>query len=207
MNFADIENAWRSPDHRPDSDQLNARRGALLAELRRRRRRQTIFLGTTLALLILLTGAFAWRALGISSPPPPFAFEQEWGILPFFALPWIGWFLLLRLNRRHAAGQDLDHRPISASIEAALAENHAERLRHGFIAGLLVVSAAVLPFVVSQLQAVGKAGPELELPAYIIYPAYVAAVVAALIVRHRRTLKPRQRTLETLLATYRDATE
>lgn len=204
MNFADIENAWRSPGNQPDPNAIEQRRQEFIAELRRRKRRQAIFLGVVFAALAAITALLAKQVVAPGPGTDPTDLRGEWSILLFFALPWIGWLFMLRLHRRHnAATTSNADIPIQESISALLDENQSERRRYVFIAILLAATAIALPLVVHQLQAVGKAGPEIEAPAYIVYPSYVALAIAWIAYRIRRSLRPRQRALESLLAQYR----
>src|SRR5690606_30448987 len=84
-----------------------------------------------------------------------------------------------------------------------LDENRTERVRYKFIAGLLAASALVLPVIVYQLRAVGKAGDEIMVPALVIYPAYVLLLLVWFAYYFRKKLSPRKQELETLLSSYR----
>jgi hypothetical protein len=55
---------------------------------------------------------------------------------------------------------------------------------------------------VYQLRAVGKAGNEILVPAFVILPAFVVLEVCAFVIYYRRRLRPRKRELETLLTSY-----
>jgi hypothetical protein len=60
----------------------------------------------------------------------------------------------------------------------------------------------VLPVVVLQLRAAGKAGDEILVPALVLWPLLAAGIGGALLYYHRRRLLPRKRQLEALLAAY-----
>jgi hypothetical protein len=74
--------------------------------------------------------------------------------------------------------------------------------RARLVGGLLVLSTLALAVVVHQLRAVGKAGDEILLPAFVIYPAYVVGVVVWTCVHFRRKVLPEKRRLEELLRSY-----
>lgn len=202
MNFADIETMWRSPHNRPDAAILEKQKMQFIADLRRRRRGNLFLLAITFVPLAWLTYLIVSHVLAPAPGTTPVDLSREWGIIPFFALPWIGWLFLVRLVRRHHTRHADYAQSIQASVTALLDENRSERRRHKVIAALLILSALVLPLIVQQLRAVGKAGDEILFPAYVIYPAYVVFVLTWSGWRYRRKLIPRQRELESLRAAY-----
>lgn len=203
MNFAEIENLWRSPQNRPNAAELEKQKMEFITELRRRRRSACMLLFIAFLPLAFLTGKLVAHILWPDPALDTVDLSREWGVIPFFAVPWIGWFAMLWLYRRHWRAHADYASSISASVAALLDENRTERARYKFIAGLLIASVLLLPLVVYQLRAVGKAGDEILVPAFVIYPAYVAGMVIWVISYYRRKLLPRQRELETLLSSYR----
>ena len=203
MNFAEIQATWQSPHNRPTPAQLDHQKMKFIADLRRRQRGQRTFLCVVLIPLVYITVKVV---LHLVAPDPALSaidLNREWAIIPLFALPWIGWLIMLRLHLRHRARSLHSERSISASVAALLDENRTERMRYKFIAGLLAASALVLPVIVYQLRAVGKAGDEIMVPALVIYPAYVLLLLAWLAYYFRKKLNPRKQELETLLGSYR----
>lgn len=205
MSFAEIENVWRSPRNRPSAAELEKQKKEFVADLRHRRRRSLGLLCLTFLPLAFITGKLAAHVFWPDPRLDAVDLGREWGVLPFFALPWIGWFYLVRLHWRHHVEHAQDQRSIGASVAALLDENRAERTRCKAVGALLIASVVVLPLVVFQLRAVGKAGDEILLLAFVVYPAYVAGVLVWLAFHHRRKLKPRQHELETLLQAYGEA--
>lgn len=205
MNFADIENTWRSPHNRPAAAEVEKQKMQFITDLRRRRRSAAGLLGITFIPLAFLTGKVVAHVFWPDPALDPVDLRQEWGIVPFFLLPWAGWLTMVLLYCRHRARHPNYERSINASVEALLDENRTERTRYKFIAGLLLASVAVLPLVVYQLRAVGKSGDEILIPAFVIYPAYVLAMVGWMTFHLRRKLQPRRRELESLLDSYRRA--
>ena len=57
--------------------------------------------------------------------------------------------------------------------------------------------------IVHQLRAVGKAGDEILVPAFVIWPAYVALMAAWFGWYYFRRLLPRKRELEELMQAYK----
>lgn len=202
MNFADIETMWHSPQNRPDPAQLEKQKMAFVADLQRRRRGNLIFLALVFTMLVFITGKVV---LHVWWPDPALDrvnLAREWAIVPFFALPWIGWFFMVRLHWQHHVNHPHSDASISASVAALLDENRAERTRYKFIAGLLVASVLVLPVIVFQLMGVGKAGREIVIPALVVYPAYVVGLLIWSWFHHQRKLLPRKLELEALLKSY-----
>ena len=202
MNFADIENTWRSPHNRPTAAQLEKQKMEFVADLRRRRRGNLLFLTLIFSLMAFITGLLVRHVFWPDPALDPVDLAREWAIIPFFALPWIGWFLLVRLHWRHHASHPHSDASIRASIAALLDENRAERTRYMFTAGVLVASVLVLPVIVYQLMEVGKAGREIVIPALVIYPAYVVGMLIWSWFHHQRKLLPRKAELEALQKSY-----
>jgi hypothetical protein len=202
MNFADIETMWHSPLNRPNPAQLEKQKMEFVADLKRRRRGNLLFLGLIFSLLVFITGLLGQHILWPDPALDRVDLSREWGIFPFFALPWAGWLYMVRLHWQHQAAHPHSDVSISASLAALLDENRAERTRYKVVAGLLVASVLVLPVVVYQLMEVGKAGREIVIPAFLVYPAYVVAILAWSWHHHQRKLLPRKLELEALLKSY-----
>lgn len=202
MNFADIENAWRSPHNRPSAAQLEEQKMQFVTDLKKRHRGIATLLAFTGSALLVVTGKFAldliWPHAGVDKVD----FTREWAIVPFLALPWIGWLMLLRQYRAHRTQHPDYEVSIGASVRALLDENRLERARYKVIACLQGATLLVLPLVIYQLRAVGKAGDEILLPAFVLFPAIIVGIFAASTWRYRTKLLPRKRELETLLASY-----
>jgi hypothetical protein len=202
MNFADIETMWHSPRNRPNPAQLEKQKMEFVADLNRRRRGNLFFLALIFALLAFMTGKVASHVLWPDPALDRVDLAREWAIVPFFALPWIGWLFMVRLHRKHHVAHPHSDASISASVAALLDENRAERTRYKFIAGLLILSVLVLPVIVYQLMEVGKAGREIMIPALVIYPTYVVGMLVWSWFHHQRKLLPRKAELEALLKSY-----
>jgi hypothetical protein len=202
MNFDDIESVWRSPHNQPSASELEQHRMKLVTELQRRHRASRGLLGITALPLLFITFMIVRHALWPDPAHTPMNWEREWAVLPFVTLPWLGWFIMLRLHLRHQRRHPDYDRSISASVAASLDENRTERTRYQVVVGVLLASVPLLLIIVQQLRAVGKAGDEILIPAFVIYPGYVLAVVVWAAVHYRRKLLPRKRELEALLASY-----
>ena len=203
MNFADIESLWRSPQNRPDAAELEKQKMHFVTLLKKRRRDAVGLLVLSAIPLTYLTLKLASHLIWPNPKLDRVDLAHEWAVVPFFLLPWIGWLVMLRLYRRHQARHPDYAESVQASVQALLDENRTEQTRHKWVAGLLLASMALLPVIIAQLRAVGKAGDEILVPAFVIYPAYVAAMVAWTVFSLRRRLRPRQRELEALLKSYR----
>jgi hypothetical protein len=204
MNFAEIETTWRSPHNRPTPAQLEKQKMNVIDELNRRRRSTRGLLWLTAIPLVLITGKLALHLLWPDPALDRIQVAREWAVIPFFLLPWAGWLLMWWLHRGHTVQHADFARSIRAGVAALLDENRRERLRTGVIAALLLGSVPLLGGVVWQLRAVGKAGDEILLPAFVIYPTYVLLTLGWIAFDYFRKTQPRGRELEGLLAQYRE---
>lgn len=202
MNFADIENMWRSPHNRPAPDQIEKDKLHFATELRRRHRGFVIFLTWIFTVLTVLTGRLVIHALENRATADRIDFSREWGVLLLLALGWAAAFYFAWQYRRHRSEHASGTRSISATLRALRDENRLARLRLRIVAALHGGLLILLPIVVVQLRAVGKAGDEILLPAFIIWPVIALGIILALWLYDRRKLQPRARHLETLLHSY-----
>lgn len=202
MNLDDIESVWRSPHNQPSATELEQHKMKLVSELQCRRRASRGLLWISAVPLLFITIMIVKHALWPDPRHTPMNWEREWAVLPLLTLPWLGWFMMLRLFLRHQRSHPDYERSISASVAASLDENRTERTRYHVLAGLLIGSIPMLLLVVQQLRAVGKAGDEILLPAMVIWPAYVLVMVAWFGWYYFRQLLPRKRQLEELARAY-----
>jgi len=202
MNFADIEKTWQSAENRPSAAQLEKQKMNLIDDLRRRRRDTRGLLWLTAIPLVLITGRLLLHAIWPAPGLDRLDLAREWMIVPFFLLPWAGWFLMWHLYRRHAARHADYERSIQASVHALLDENRREGWREIAVGALLLASLPLIGGVVWQLRAVGKMGDEVLIPAFVIYPTYVLLMVGWMGHTYLKKVLPRRKELETLLADY-----
>lgn len=202
MNYVEIERVWRSPHNRPSTVERERDKQRFLADLRRRNRGFAIFITLVFTVLTVVTGRAVLAQLGTVPGPGHVDIFREWGAVLLLGLPWgAAIFFLrehLRHRRRHAAGVH----SIGTSVRALLDENRLARLRLKWIAGLHGALLLLLPVVVFQLRAVGKAGDEILIPAFVIWPVIAVGILGGLRFHDRRTLRPRQQELEELLRSY-----
>jgi hypothetical protein len=203
MNFEQIKSMWRSPHNQPSATELEQHKMKLVTELKRRHRASRGLLGITALPLLFITYKITRHFLSPDPTHTPVDWEREWAVLPFLVLPWLGWFVMLRLYLRHQRRHPDYEGSIRASVAASLDENRTERIRYGVLAGMLFASIPLLMVVVHQLRAVGKAGDEILLPAFVIWPAYVAMLVPWFGWHYFRRLLPRKRQLEELAQSYK----
>lgn len=201
MNFADIENAWRSPHNRPSPAELKHQHMKLITDLRRRRRGFVLHLSLVLTFLIVVTGLIL-RHLIVADPANQIDVAREWGAFLLLALPWIAAFAFVRQYWRHFAGHADYDRSIRAGVSALLDENRLSRTRVKVVALLHGLVLLILPVIVLQLRAAGKAGDEILVPAFVLWPLLAAGIGGALLYYYRRRLLPRKRELEVLLGAY-----
>jgi hypothetical protein len=202
MNFAEIEKTWQSAANQPAAAQLEKQKMNLIDELRRSRRASRGLLWLTAIPLVLLTGRLLLHAIWPAPGLDPLDLTREWVVVPFFLLPWVGWGLLWRWQRRHEAAHGNYAQSIQAGVAALLDQNRREGWRSQLVGALLLLSLPLVGGIVWQLRAVGKAGDEILIPAFVIYPTYVALTVAWITRDHLRKTLPRRKELEELLAAY-----
>lgn len=201
MSYDELERAWRSPRNRPTPADLAADRQRFTEELDRKRRGVKLFLFVVFAVLtgftVRVLAAALWPAQGREIDV-----AREWAPLLFLALPWLGAIFLARRVARHEREHGHPERSLADSVRALLDENHVSRARLRVVATLHAVMLVTLPLVVWQLRAVGKAGDEIVLPAFVGWPLIAAAILVAMWWHDRRKLVPRQHQLEQLLRDY-----
>lgn len=174
----------------------------LIADLQTRRRGTAVFIGLVFLALCLTTGKLVWQVISPRAGLDRIDFSREWGSLLVLALPWLAAIFLLREYRRHRRRHINYDRSIADSIRALLDENQLARRRVKLAAALHGVFLVLLPIVVYQLRAVGKAGDEILLPAFVGWPLIGTSLLIAMTYSYRRKLLPRKLELEALLRSY-----
>lgn len=198
MTFDDIQSVWGSPHNRPSPDELEVQKQQFIRNLESRHRGFVLITGLTGLWLIGCTIRFAYHVAKGGAFEP----AREWAAILLFLLPVGALVVFWRQHFLHRR-EHVDHRrTIKASLEALLDENRLACLRLKMIAVLNGLMLVVMPVIVLQLRAVGKAGDEILLPAFVLVPLLMAFVFTVLFLRHRRTLLPQKRELETLLQAY-----
>jgi hypothetical protein len=202
MKLDDLDRLWRSPHNQPSAAQLEQNNIKFLTDLRRRHRGTVIFMIWILMVMTFLTGKVVvqliWPDPALDRIDP----AREWGFLLFMALPWACLLLFFRRYRQHRARHAGFAQSISASLRALLDENRIARERQKWVAGLWALMMVLMPLLVHQLRAAGKAGDEILIPAFVLLPLLMLGVSGWMLWRDRRVLGPRQRHLESLLASY-----
>ncbi len=205
MNFDDISQTWRSPQNQPSAAQLEKDKMKFINDLRKRHRGQIIFMVWILAVLSFITGTFVFHLFRPDAAKPPTDLSREWGAVVLLALPWLALGVFCKKFREHRARHAHPERSIRASVEALLDENRGESERYKWAGWLNLAVVLLMPLIVWQLRATGKAGDEILTPAFVVLPAMMACVCLAMLWYRRRVLRPRRRELEGLLAAYDDA--
>ena len=197
MSYDELENAWRSPRNMPATGALTAARERLFAELARRRLGKRVFLAVVLGALTVITTRVAF-AVCSRGGTPVMNLEDDWAAWLFLAIPWVGFFLLLRRSVRSERENPASVRSVGEAVRTLLDEDTAARAGLKVVAGLIGATVVLLPIVVWRLRATGKAGDEILGPAFIGWPLVAGAILAALWWHDRSQLRPRQRRLEAL---------
>lgn len=203
MNFDDIQKTWQSPLNRPTPAQIESDKMNFLTDLRKRNRGAVIFMLWILALLTFITGRVVLQLIAPSPASDPIDLSREWAMVPLLALPWIALAIFYRKYRGYRHRNPDSGSSISASVRALRDENRLARERHRWVSILSAGMLLLMPLIVYQLRAVGKAGDEILVPAFVLLPALMLAIFIGMRWHDRRVLQPRQRELEELLANYK----
>lgn len=204
MNFDNIRQTWRSPHNQPPAAQLERDKMKFFTDLRRRRRGAVIFMIWIFAVLTALTVRLGLFVLRPDPAKEPFDLASEWAVFGLMALPWICLAIFYWKYRRHTAAHADYGRSISASLRGLLDENRLTRDRQKTVAILNGVVLLLIPVIVYQLRAVGKAGDEILVPAFVLLPLLMGTIYLGMLWHQRRVLAPRRHELERLLAAYNE---
>lgn len=199
MNRDELETLWNSPENRPDPAGVRLEIEKHLQRLRRRHRSQGVILGLAAVWLTVILVRLAFYVAGGG----PLDLAREWGAVAMLMLPLAALGLFAGQFRRHLQAHAAPERSIQASLLALLDENRLARRRVKVIAGLYAAVMLIMPLVVHQLQAVGKAGGEVRIPALVLLPLLFLILSGMLLFHYRRHLLPRHRELRELLEAYR----
>lgn len=193
-----IDVLWQSSAHSVPPVELERLRPALVAGLRRERRRLAALLAIAGGALLVLTVVLAAGLFGAGNGDRPFGAATALLLAP----PWIAFLLFVR---RQLRGRDLarhSDRSIREALAAASAETRSALVRVRTIALLHLASLPILGFAVRELRLAGKVAAD-ELVSLATVLALLLLATGALLLHHYfRRLKPRSRRLEELLAAY-----
>lgn len=198
MTYDDIQSVWGSPHNQPSHGELEQQKQRLALRLRRRYRGFLLITGLAATWLTVLGVGFARHVANGGA----FDLSREWAAGLLFLLPVVALGVFWRQHFHHRSRHVLYQQSIVASVRALLDENRLSRTRLKLIAALNGVMLLVMPFIVVQLRAAGKAGDEILMPAFVLFPALMVFVFVVLALRYRRTLLPQKLELETLLKSY-----
>jgi hypothetical protein len=203
MSFDDLQSLWQTPENQPSAASRESMRTHFLTTLRARQRRVVLFLGFVVAgLLVPTTLLLASLLRPASGAGKDIDAVREWSVFLLLALPWIGAGIFVRQFLRHRQLHPHPDQSIHDCLRALLDENRLARLRYLGAAALNGAMLLLMPVIVRQLQASGKAGNEIVVPAFVVLPGLLLVIFVSLGVHYRRRLLPEKRSLETLLAAY-----
>jgi hypothetical protein len=198
MTYDDIQSVWGSPHNQPSPEELERHRKHLVQRLRRRHRGFIAVIGLATFWMVLFGSLFTGRLFHGAV----FHFRREWAAILLFLPPWVAltllWCRFFAHRSRHVGHND----SIRASVAASLDENRLARFRNRLIAALNILVLVVFPVCIHQLRAVGKAGDEILVPGFIVFPSILLVILAAISFRYRRKLLPEKAELEDLLQSY-----
>ena len=193
-----LEMLWHSAPNQPNPSAMETHRAAFAVALARRRSRFTVAMSVVSAVLATLTVAFL-RALLLASPTDRVG---GWVLVILLAFPWVAFVLFVR---RHLRLRD-EHPDYSGSIAdaigSAMAENRFAQARLRTIALLHAASLPLLGFGVHQLWAAGKATTDEATSLAAVLAVFLVVTGGGLAYRYFALLRPRDKALEKLLASY-----
>lgn len=203
MSFDDLNSLWQSPENQPSPSTVDSIRMKFIQTLRERRRRVALFLGFVVAGLLVPTLLLLFSLLRpASGVGKSIDIMREWGVLCLLALPWLGAGVFIRQFLRHRNTYRHPDHSIRDCLRALLDENRLARFRYLGAATLNGAMVLLMPVIVQQLRATGKAGDEIIVPAFVLLPSLLVILFVSLGIHYRRRLLPEKRSLETLLASY-----
>jgi len=202
MNFDDIQKTWHSSHNQPSAAQLEREKMKFLSDLRQRNRGAVLFMLWILVVLTFLTGKVVLYLMWPDPSKDAIDLSREWSVIPLFGLPWICLWIFFRKYHRYRAQNVREELSIRATVRALLDENRLADERQKWVTRLSLVMLLLMPLIVYQLRAVGKAGDEILVPAFVMLPALMLCIFLGMRWHRRRTLLPRKLHLEALLATY-----
>jgi hypothetical protein len=198
MNFDDVQGIWASAYNQPTAQEVEMMKQMLNKTLRAKYRGFLAIAALASVWMTIPAVQLLKFALGGGNFDP----RQEWGSIALLSLPLLALAILARQYRRHRVAHSHFEESIQASLRAALDENRLARTRTKIIAVLNAAMLAAMPLIVMQLRAAGKAGDEILVPAFVILPVIIAVVLGTMGWHYARTLKPKQKELEAVLAEY-----
>jgi len=201
MNFDEIQSLWHAPINQPTAAQIEADRLKVIKKLKSRYLGFVLFSTYGCSVLALITGRLVYHLLWPRPGMDSVDFSREWAIIPLFLLPWLGWLLMVREYRRHRAGNQDYEESIQASLRALLDENRLMRSRKKIVVALLAGTMLILPLIIGQLKAVGKAGHEID-AGLVLALVILGGSLIGLVYHYRCNLLPRKRQIEMLLKSY-----
>lgn len=202
MSFDEIESAWRSPRNQPAPAELMLQKERFLTELRRRHRGFTLFISSVFLTLSVITGRLIYHVVQTPAGTGGITFAGDWGTWILLALTWLAPILLIRQYRNHRRRTHTLQPTFLDSVRSLLSENHVSRVRLRTVAALHGSLLLLLPIIVWQLRSAGKAGDEIIIPAFVLWPLLSLTILGCMFWHDRRRLLPRKHELESLLKSY-----
>lgn len=202
MDFERLERAWNGPANSPSEAASAYVVDEMMHTLRTRRRATTGLLSFVGLVMVLWTLRIGYD---IIIDPFPFDIAREWSVLPLFALPWLGLFVMHVQQRRHLVAHPNPYASMSSTLGALLDENLTAQRRERLSVVLIAISIILLAVALRQLVMVGKMTPTNVLQAATLFGGILGAVTIYRAWRYVRVLRPEETRLRRLLADYDSA--
>lgn len=193
-----LETLWRSAANQPTAAQMEIHRAAFARAFAARFRRFAVAM--SIAAVVLAAATIALLLPLLQSETVGRA--ETLGLAALLLLPWIALTLFVRRQLRLRDEHPDYARSIADGLRAALADNHFARARLRTIAILHAVSLPLLGLAVFRLREAGRATTTEAISLVAVLAVLLVATGVVLGVRYFAHLKPRERRLRELLASY-----
>jgi len=199
MDFERLERAWNGPANSPSEAASAYVVDEMMHTLKSRRQATNGFVGIVGLVLVLWTVKIGYD---IVANPFPFDLTREWAVLPLFALPWAGLFIMQAQQKRHLLAHPDPYASTASTLRALLDENRMAQRRERLSGVLIAVSVILIAVVLGQLVSVGKMTPTNVAQGCVLFGVILGSISIYRVWRYFRVLKPEARHLQRLLADY-----
>jgi hypothetical protein len=193
-----LDALWRSDANEPTAAQMEIHRAAFARALASRFRRFAVAMSIAAVGLAAVTGALLLPLLRSEAVGR----AEALGLAALLLLPWIALTLFVRRHLRLRDEHPDYSRSIADGLRAALADNHFARARVRTIGILHAVSLPLLGLAVLRLREAGRTTTAEAISMAALLALLLVATGVALGIRYFAHLKPRERRLQELLASY-----
>jgi hypothetical protein len=195
VNFNELQNDWNSPRNNLRAEEQRTLAEQFVLQMRRRRRFQLLWLINTFLWLTVIT-MLAARTIALGKVD----IEQEWGMFPLLAVPWLFAFLFLRRYVKPVVPVARGEMSVVDSLRAALASSYAEQSHLRKVGALFAITIPLLALSMYQLHSAHKASSRELASMAGFFGGVLLLSGAGIAARYFARVLPRQRQINALLA-------